>query len=391
MHILILAAFFGQDFQVGARAKAMGGSYTAFGDDPIAVWSNPAGIATQPTQFAMTYQSFAQYEFANVGDPIDPATVGDPEQALLDPPISPSFAGVVVQLGADDFEMAACLAYIRPFQIKYVYVFDDIVLGTLLTQTDQQYSRLRAGYGASLKLNREGGFFSRIAAGVGLDFVYTHYKEVDQNPDPASETLVFEDSETAGAYGVGVLATLYESDSFMVDFGAAYNSEVDFHFDLDNSIYPVWDWPWLASAGLAFYVGEAYRLRITLDAQWIGWKHAVGDPDPSQQRFDNTLSLSAGAEVRFQVAETKWIYARAGFKSYDTPWGDRDRLPAVGLSVLQIDTKGDRLGIATLGVGVYWSRKNAEGDVRLSGFDAAVELGGETSWLMGVGYTHQLD
>ena len=26
-----------QDFQVGSRAKAMGGSYTAFGDDPVAI------------------------------------------------------------------------------------------------------------------------------------------------------------------------------------------------------------------------------------------------------------------------------------------------------------------------------------------------------------------
>ena len=37
-----------QDQQLGARTKAMGGSYTAFEDDPVSIWLNPAGIATQP-------------------------------------------------------------------------------------------------------------------------------------------------------------------------------------------------------------------------------------------------------------------------------------------------------------------------------------------------------
>ena len=53
-----------QDFQVGSRAKAMGGSYTAFGDDPVAIWTNPAGTATQPSSATITYQSFTQYECA---------------------------------------------------------------------------------------------------------------------------------------------------------------------------------------------------------------------------------------------------------------------------------------------------------------------------------------
>ena len=41
-----------QDQQLGARTKAMGGSYTAFEDDPVSIWLNPAGIATQPSQAA---------------------------------------------------------------------------------------------------------------------------------------------------------------------------------------------------------------------------------------------------------------------------------------------------------------------------------------------------
>jgi len=34
-----------QDQQVGARTKAMGGSYTAFEDDPVSIWLNPGGKA----------------------------------------------------------------------------------------------------------------------------------------------------------------------------------------------------------------------------------------------------------------------------------------------------------------------------------------------------------
>ena len=37
-----------QDQQLGARTKAMGGSYTAFQDDPLLVWLNPSGIARFP-------------------------------------------------------------------------------------------------------------------------------------------------------------------------------------------------------------------------------------------------------------------------------------------------------------------------------------------------------
>ena len=107
-----------QDFQVGSRAKAMGGSYTAFGDDPVAIWTNPAGTATQNSQFAITYQSFTQYEFGKLEDTFNVPTRGDAEQGLLDPPISPSFAGVVVKMGDGDVEMAASIAYIRPFQIS---------------------------------------------------------------------------------------------------------------------------------------------------------------------------------------------------------------------------------------------------------------------------------
>jgi len=384
-----------QDFQVGSRAKGMGGSYTAFGDDPVAVWANPAGTAAQPTQVALTYQSFTEYEFNHVGDQINSGMYGAAKQGLLDPPISPSFAGVVVQMGDSDVEMAASLAYIRPFQIKYVYFFNGAALtppdSDLLTQTDQQFSRIRAAYAVSVKLSDSSPFLRRISAGVGLDYVYTTYKEVDQNTDPNRDSQVYEDSESALGFGAGLLATLFETSSFMVDIGVAYNSKVHFHFALDPSIFPVWDWPALTSGGLAFYLLEGYPLRVTVDAQWIGWKSAVGAPAPGFAGFQNTVSYSAGMEYRIPVKSTVWVYPRLGWKSYEAPWASKDNLPALGFSQLQIKTQGNRQEILTTGLGLYWARKTWEGETRLSGIDLAAELFGDAKLLIGVGFTYQLD
>jgi hypothetical protein len=380
-----------QDFQVGARPKAMGGSYTAFGDDPVSIWANPAGTAGQPTQFSITYQSFTQYEFSDFGVAIPADTIGEPEQGLLDPPISPAFAGFVVQLGDEDLQIALSLAYVRPFQIKYVYLFDDPGLGTLLTQTDQQFSRVRGSFAMGFKLSEESKWFKRLAVGVAFDYAYTKYKEIDQNPDPDAETLVFEDSEFSPGYGVGLLLDVYQGDSFKLDLGLAYNSHVGFQFDLDPAIYPVWDWPALASAGLAIYLFEGYPLRLTFDVQWIDWPESVGEPLPGLKGFDETISFSMGAEYRIEVGTDVWLFPRAGFKLYDTPWGPSDDLPWVGESQLQIRTKGDTIPILTLGMGVYWSRKTDEEETRLSGLDLAVELFGETDVLLGLGFTYQFD
>ena len=221
--------------------------------------------------------------------------------------------------------------------------------------------------------------------------MYTHYKEIDQNALDSRDSQVFEDSESSIGYGVGLLTTLFESDGFRVDFGAAYNSRVKFHFDLDPIIYPVWDWPALASGGFAVYIGEGYPLRITLDHQWIGWENSVGKPDPGFDHFRNTYSFSAGAEYRFRVGEKNRLFARIGVKSYDTPWKDKNNLPGVGTSQLQIETKGDRVEILTLGLGFYWTRKTWDGETRTSGIDFAVELFGETQYLFGLGFTYQFD
>ncbi|HXX93872.1 MAG TPA: hypothetical protein VEN81_09575, partial [Planctomycetota bacterium] len=59
-----------QDQQLGARTKAMGGSYTAFEDDPVSVWLNPAGIATQLTSASIAYQTYTTYPLHETKAPL---------------------------------------------------------------------------------------------------------------------------------------------------------------------------------------------------------------------------------------------------------------------------------------------------------------------------------
>src|SRR5258706_13840423 len=96
--LVCAAAASAQDQQVGARTKAMGGSYTAFEDDPVSVWLNPAGIATQSSGMAVDYQSSTVYEISVSNN----ATDIPPEMGWTNPPIVPSYLGMVFQLGSGE-------------------------------------------------------------------------------------------------------------------------------------------------------------------------------------------------------------------------------------------------------------------------------------------------
>lgn len=378
-----------QDFQVGARAKAMGGSYTAFGDDPVAIWINPAGTALQPSQVALTYQSFTAYQLGPVGATIDMETKGRPQNDLLDPPISPSFLGVVKQVGGEKKNIALSVAYIRPFQIRYVYAYEDVGLGSLLTQTDQQFSRFRGSAAFATERTDGSPFFRRFSVGVAGDAAYTSYREVDQSPDADTATLYFQDSAMGMGWSAGVLTTLFESGGAMVDLGGAWNSKVDFGMNLDPLVYPVWDWPAEASAGVAFYFGKGFPFRLTYDLQWIGWQDAVGEPAEGNPGFQDTTSHSIGAEYRVAMGDGRFLYLRAGARTAQTPWRGPGGLPYVGDSQLWIETEGDRLENLTAGFGYYWSRPSTTAASKTSGIDVAIEAGGEGGVRAGIGYVRQ--
>ena len=101
------AAALAQDQQMGGRTKAMGGSYTAFEDDPVSVWLNPAGISTQPDQMSVAYHSYTAYPLSREPGPGDTTISSvEAESMLADPAMIPSYLGFVFQLGDGDADPA---------------------------------------------------------------------------------------------------------------------------------------------------------------------------------------------------------------------------------------------------------------------------------------------
>ena len=93
------AAASAQDQQLGARTKAMGGSYTAFEDDPVSVWLNPAGIATQLTSASIAYQTYTTYPLHKDKQSGSSATTtsAGAETTFVDPAFVPSYLGFRVR------------------------------------------------------------------------------------------------------------------------------------------------------------------------------------------------------------------------------------------------------------------------------------------------------
>ncbi|HYF01493.1 MAG TPA: hypothetical protein VEJ18_21400, partial [Planctomycetota bacterium] len=109
-----------QDQQLGARTKAMGGSYTAFEDDPVSVWLNPAGIATQPDQMSLAYQTYTAYPVDTDRGPNDTQTFSvEAETVLGDPVVIPSYIGFVFQVGTPEDAMAVGVCFARPYLLHY--------------------------------------------------------------------------------------------------------------------------------------------------------------------------------------------------------------------------------------------------------------------------------
>ena len=97
--IVLVAASAGlaQDQQVGARTKAMGGSYTAFEDDPVSIWLNPGGIATQTDGGIINYQTYTLYDLKTSSS--GGANTTRSQLGWSDPAFLPSYLGVTFQLG----------------------------------------------------------------------------------------------------------------------------------------------------------------------------------------------------------------------------------------------------------------------------------------------------
>ena len=378
-----------QDQQLGARTKAMGGSYTAFQDDPLLVWLNPSGIATQPDQLSVAYQTYTAYpkkETRGAGGASNFAVGG--QTILPSPLIIPSYIGFVAQLGDSDNPWAIGAGFARPYNLDYS--MDEILTPTqTLFQPRFEVAealyrvRVAAAHDFRFRSTAEAGFLTHLALGVGADLGFEEWRFSAPTGDPRGERR---GSSMAPGYGAGLLLGVYEDrESFSLHLGAAYQSGVRFNFDVAPDLEPAFDMPQQVNVGLTLYLHQRVPLRVTFDVQWIDWSATAENPlAPGQPGFRDSINYSVGLEYRVELSEKTQLYPRLGYRRFMAPWADKNNLPATAGFKLVLDTKGDKFNIITYGVGISWTTK--ENKVR--SFDVAGEAGGD-SWNVAMGYTHE--
>jgi long-subunit fatty acid transport protein len=384
------ATAFAQDQQLGARTKAMGGSYTAFEDDPVSVWLNPAGIATQSDQFSIAYQTYTTYPLHREKAPSDDkiSFSAEAESALVDPAILPSYIGFVFHVGAPDSGMAIGFCYARPYHLNYSFdQVDDPFTTTFRADSNvtQSFSRFRLAFGKDFRLSPVGaaGWFTHLAVGGGLDVGYERWEFT------SVDTKV-SDNATAYGGGLGFLAGVFDNgESVRVNFGAAYQSAMEWNFNIDPDIFPAFDMPQQVNLGVTFYLLKDYPLRATLDFQWIEWSATSDTPFfAGQPELVDAVNFSVGVEYRIPLPiEKVTLYPRLGYRRFQPPWKDKDDLPSVSNYKLVLDTKGDRsspFNIVTFGFGLSWT--NEAGKIR--SVDFAGDAGGD-SVNFAVGFTFE--
>lgn len=368
-----------QDQQVGARTKAMGGSYTAFEDDPVSIWLNPGGIATQADAGTIDYQTYTLYDLktsTSGGANTAPAQLGWSDPAFL-----PSYLGVIFQLGTSDSPQALGFCFATPFHLRLEYLPYDFTTGTSGSapglSVDQSFYRIRSAYARDFRFKPE-GLFTHLAIGLGgdinvTDWTFTQFKAINGGTDTA--TLTVTDRNVGFGGGAGLLLGVYDNRSdFKVNLGAAYQSRANYSFSINAVDVPLFDWPNQFQGGLTFYLLNGLPLRLTVDAQEIQWSSAVRHSLlPGVRSFRDVTNYSAGAEYAIQASEKVKLYPRAGVRYFNAPWSNANDLPAVGLQRLGIKTKSGSFVIGSAGLGVGWA--NDAGKSRM--FDLGFDAGGD--------------
>jgi len=342
-----------QDQQLGARAKSMGGSYTAFEDDPVSVWLNPSGIATQTDQLAVAYQTYTAYPRGQTRGPADTINFSVKAATILgDPALLPSYIGFVFQLG-DSLAVGAC--YARPYLLDYAM---DQVKDPNQTQfspsseVQEDLSRFRVAGAKDFRIRdaNDPGFFTHFSIGLGLDLGYERWHFTGLGQDTTN-------SAAAPGFGAGALLGLYDDyGSFKVNFGIAYTSSIRYDFKISPDILPAFDMPQQVNAGFTFYLLEGTPLRATVDGQWIQWKTTAQRPLFDTFRgFRDAYNVSMGVEYRIKLTDRVSLYPRMGYRRFEAPWNDPSNLPMTGPFRLVLDTKASTFNIVTYGLGVSWS------------------------------------
>ena len=363
-----------QDQQLGARTKAMGGSYTAFEDDPVSVWLNPAGIATQPDQLSVAYQTYTAYPRGQVRGPADTinSTV-KPSTILGDPALLPSFIGFVFQIGDPQSPMSIGICYARPYILDYA--MDQIKdpnqsAFTPEAEVQEDLSRFRVAVAKDFRFKDVGevGFITHASGGLGLDVGYERWHFSGLGQDTTN-------SNAGVGFGVGGLLGVYDDyESFKVNLGIAYASAVKYHFQISPDIIPGFDMPQQLNVGLTFYLLKGTPLRATLDFQWINWKDTAQRPlYDTFKGFRDAYNASMGLEYRIKLSDRISLYPRVGYRRFEAPWSSKDDLPMTGPFRLVLDTKATSFNIVTYGAGLSWT--SDAGKVR--SVDVAGDAGGD--------------
>jgi hypothetical protein len=365
-----------QDQQLGARTKAMGGSYTAFEDDPVSVWLNPAGISTQPDQLAIAYQTYTAYPRGQERGPGDTINFTvKPSIILGDPALLPSFIGFVFQIGEAQSPWALGVCYARPYILDYA--MDQVkdpnkTVFVPETEVHEDLGRFRVAMAKDFRIQDAGtpGWLTHVSGGAGFDVGYETWKFTGLGQDTTN-------SSAGVGFGVGGLIGVYDNyENFKMNLGFAYSSAVHYNFQINPNILPAFDMPQQLNVGMTFYILPGTPLRATMDFQWIDWKHTAQRPLYHQfNGFREAYNASMGLEYRVKIPGTERIslYPRVGYRRFEAPWGNKDDLPMTGAFRLVLDTKAANFNLFTYGLGISWTTESG----KIRSIDVAGDAGGD--------------
>jgi hypothetical protein len=374
-----------QDQQLGARTKAMGGSYTAFEDDPVSVWLNPAGIAGQPNSLSIAYQTYTTYPLHRSLAGSGVAVTAEAETTFVEPAFVPSFLGLVFQIGSGESPMAVGICFARPFHLNYTFDFiQDPAQVTFVPDTNitESFNRFRAAFAKDFRFSAPGesAWLTHLAVAAAIDVGYAHWSY-------RSDSEVLEDDVTAPGGGAGLLLGVYDNtEDLKVNLGIAWQSGIYWKFSNDPRLYPAFDMPQQINVGLTGYFLPGLPLRATLDFQWVNWAQTVDRPSfPGRPSFRDALNYSAGLEYKIPLSESLSLYPRAGYRLFNAPWsGPGASLPFTDTHKLLVSTRSGTFHIATFGAGLSWT--SADGKIR--SVDVAGDVGGD-SFNIAFGFTNE--
>lgn len=338
----------------------MGGGASAFEDDPLSVWSNPAGLATQQTGASLEYQTFVVYRRhdSSVSPTHFPAATG-----FNDPGAAPSYFGGVHQLGTVERPQAIGLCFVSPMMLRMAYDAPDDVdgLGNLVTPntwtTVQRFSRVRLAYARDFRIRPVGeeGWLPHLSIGLGMDVGFTTLRMEDPFVDQDRRG-----SKSEYGAGFGFLLGAYDNTrNLKINIGGAYQTAIG--FDLSFPVTqaprdaPAMNWPSQIQLGTLVYLLDGLPLRLSAEIQFVDWRNAASKSEiPGLDRFTRSTTGSLGAEYRVPWSPKVLLYPRLGVRFLDAPWGSRDRalLPAYEEWQLRVTTSGERFTVFCLGIGL---------------------------------------